>query len=179
MFKLTMKSNATTCMAPPFDTNPLTRMWCLVTTFRILVYNLPKYVKLAELAMVQIVGSVEDKRYFFTLAFMKSRLCNMLITHLPLVCTMVLHYVKFSICKMYWTMANNMSLILLWWLSNGKYDKCNYWAYFGIIELCKILYQTLVNSILINNFFCMMLPCFTHLPIYLYANLIHFIGHLC
>jgi hypothetical protein len=80
-----MKSNATTCMAPPFDTNPLMRMWCLVTTFWILVYKFPKYVKLVELAMVQIVGSVEDERCFFTLAFMKSKLCNMLITHLPLV----------------------------------------------------------------------------------------------
>jgi hypothetical protein len=26
MFKLTMKSNLTACMVPPFDTNPLTRM---------------------------------------------------------------------------------------------------------------------------------------------------------
>jgi hypothetical protein len=88
MFKLIMKSNATTCMAPTFDTNPLTRMWCLVTTFRILVYNFPKYVKLTELAMVQIVGSVEDERCFFTLAFMKSELCNMFITHSPLVVLM-------------------------------------------------------------------------------------------
>ncbi len=29
LFKLTMKSNAVACMVPPFDTNPLTRMWCL------------------------------------------------------------------------------------------------------------------------------------------------------
>ncbi len=32
MFKLTMKSNATTCMTPNFDSNPLTKMWHLVTT---------------------------------------------------------------------------------------------------------------------------------------------------
>ncbi len=32
MFKLTMKSNATMCMAPPFDLNPSTKMWCLVIT---------------------------------------------------------------------------------------------------------------------------------------------------
>ncbi len=34
MFKLTMRSNVAACMVPPFDTNPLTKMWCLVTTFQ-------------------------------------------------------------------------------------------------------------------------------------------------
>jgi hypothetical protein len=42
-------------------------------------------VKLAEMTMVQIVGSVEDERCFSTLAFMKLKLCNKLTTHLPLV----------------------------------------------------------------------------------------------
>ncbi len=68
-----MKSNATACMAPPFDTNPLTKMWRLVTTSQVLVCSFPKYVKLVEMAMVQIVGNVEDEHYFFTLAFMKSK----------------------------------------------------------------------------------------------------------
>jgi hypothetical protein len=35
MFKLTMKSNEVVCMAPLFYLNPLTKMWCLVTTFQI------------------------------------------------------------------------------------------------------------------------------------------------
>jgi hypothetical protein len=52
MFKLTMKSNATTCMVTPFDTNPLTRIWCLVTRSQILPSNFLEYVKLVELAMV-------------------------------------------------------------------------------------------------------------------------------
>jgi hypothetical protein len=52
MFKLTMKSNVTNCLAPSFDTNPLNRMWCLVTTFCILVANFLEYVKLVELAML-------------------------------------------------------------------------------------------------------------------------------
>jgi hypothetical protein len=52
MFKLTMKSNVAACMAPPFDLNPLTKMWCLVTTSRLLSFNFLKYVKLVELAMV-------------------------------------------------------------------------------------------------------------------------------
>ncbi len=60
-------------MAPPFDLNPLTKMWHLVTTFRILSFSFLKYVKLVELAMVQIVGNMEDERRFSTLAFMKSK----------------------------------------------------------------------------------------------------------
>jgi len=69
-----MKANATMCVAPPFDLNPLTKMWCLVTTFRVLSFSFLEYVKLVELAMVQIVGNMEDERCFFTLTFMKSKL---------------------------------------------------------------------------------------------------------
>jgi hypothetical protein len=54
-------------------------------TFRILVYSFLEFVKLIELAMVQIVGSVEDKRCFSMLAILKSKLQNVFTTHLPLV----------------------------------------------------------------------------------------------
>ncbi len=37
------------------------------------------------MAMVQIMGSMKDERCFSMLAFMKSKLRNMLTTHLPLV----------------------------------------------------------------------------------------------
>jgi hypothetical protein len=37
------------------------------------------------MAMLQIVGSVEDESCFSMLTFMKSKLCNKLTTHLPLV----------------------------------------------------------------------------------------------
>jgi hypothetical protein len=84
-----MKSNATAFMAPPFGTNPLTKMWHLVTTSWVFICNFLEYVKLVEMAMVQIVGNVKDRRNFFTLAFMKSNLCNMLTTHLPLVVRML------------------------------------------------------------------------------------------
>jgi hypothetical protein len=40
------------------------------------------------MAMVQIVGNVKNGCNFSTLAFMKSKLCNMLTTHLPLVVRM-------------------------------------------------------------------------------------------
>ncbi len=52
MFKFTIKSNVATCMTPPFDLNPLTKMWCLVTTFQVLSCSFLEYLKLVELAMV-------------------------------------------------------------------------------------------------------------------------------
>ncbi len=56
MFKLMMKSNVIACMAPPFDSNPFTKMWHLVITFRVLICNFLEYVKLAKMAMVQNSG---------------------------------------------------------------------------------------------------------------------------
>jgi hypothetical protein len=91
MFKFTMRLNVAACMVPPFDTNSLTRMWHLVTTFRILFSSFLEYVKLVELAMVQIIGNVEDERCLSTLAFMKSKLHNKFTTHLPIVVRMLAH----------------------------------------------------------------------------------------
>jgi len=54
----------------------------------IFFFNFPDYVKLAKLAnlaMVQIVNNVEDEKCFSILAFMKSKLRNKFIIHLPLV----------------------------------------------------------------------------------------------
>jgi len=45
----------------------------------------PEYVKLVKLTMMQIVGKMKNEKYFFILAFTKSKLCNRLITHLPFV----------------------------------------------------------------------------------------------
>jgi hypothetical protein len=41
--------------------------------------------KLVELAMVQIIGSIEDEQYFSTLTIMKTKLRNLLTKHLELV----------------------------------------------------------------------------------------------
>jgi hypothetical protein len=41
--------------------------------------------KIAELAVVTVFGSVEDERTFSTLSFIKNKLRNRLSTHLPLV----------------------------------------------------------------------------------------------
>jgi hypothetical protein len=43
--------------------------------------------------MVQVIGNVEDESCFSTLAFMKSKLHNILTTHLPLVVRMFAQHV--------------------------------------------------------------------------------------
>jgi hypothetical protein len=78
-------------MVPPFDTNPLTMMWHLVITSQILVSNFLEYIKLVELAMVQIIGNMEDEKCLLTLVFMKSKLHNKFTIHFPIVVCM-LHY---------------------------------------------------------------------------------------
>jgi hypothetical protein len=47
-----MKLNVALRMALPFDINPLTIMWCPMTTSQILFSNSFEYMKLVELAMV-------------------------------------------------------------------------------------------------------------------------------
>jgi hypothetical protein len=66
-------------------------MWRLLIASQVLVCSFLKYVKLVEMAIVQIVGNVKDECCFFTLAFMKSKLRNKLTTHLPLVVWMFAH----------------------------------------------------------------------------------------
>jgi hypothetical protein len=114
MFKFTMKSNAASCMKPPFHTNPLTHMWHLVTTSWILVSSFLEYVKLVKLTMVQIVYNVEDERCFSTLAFMKSKLYDMLTIHLPIV-----------VCMLHNSFIHWKNFHMLNVLSNGKQHDTN------------------------------------------------------
>jgi hypothetical protein len=55
-----MKLNVATCMAPPFDINPLTKMWRLVTSFQVFVCSFLKYVKLVEMAIDALLSSLLD-----------------------------------------------------------------------------------------------------------------------
>jgi hypothetical protein len=63
-----MNSNAIACITPFSHLNSLTKMWHLQITFQVLSFSFLEYVKLVELAMVQIIDIVENERYFFTLA---------------------------------------------------------------------------------------------------------------
>jgi diadenosine tetraphosphate (Ap4A) HIT family hydrolase len=70
-----MNHDPRTCMTTLFDLNPLTKIWCLVITSQILVSSFFECVKLAKLAIVHIIGNVEDEICFL----MKSKFHNRLI----------------------------------------------------------------------------------------------------
>jgi hypothetical protein len=60
-------------MQKPFDVNPLTKLWRTFSSSQILVKKIPKYIKLVEFTIVQVIGLVEDYRYFSRLTFMKTK----------------------------------------------------------------------------------------------------------
>jgi hypothetical protein len=66
--------------------NPLTRLWQTLDANTTLVGQFPEYIKLAQLAMIYVLGSVEDERCFSFLTFLKDKLRNRLASdHLSLV----------------------------------------------------------------------------------------------
>jgi len=75
-------------MAKPLDVNPLTWLWHILLTFRVFACSFLEYFKLAEIAMVQMFGSVENEQCFIFLAFCKSKLHNRFTINLDLVVIM-------------------------------------------------------------------------------------------
>ena len=82
LFKLTMKSHAHSAMAEPRDANPVTKLWQKVGTNGLLLNWLSEFIKVAEIAITAVLGSVEDEWMFSNLAFIKSKLRNRLGVHL-------------------------------------------------------------------------------------------------
>jgi transcriptional antiterminator len=71
--------------------NLVIRMWLKIQFSPLLILKLSEYIKVVEIAMVQIFGLVEDERTFNNLAFMKNKLHNRLTTHLNLCVRMFTH----------------------------------------------------------------------------------------
>ncbi len=88
MFKLAMKSNVCTAMAKLIDVNPLTHLWHTFSTSKLFVYSFPKYFKLVEITMVQVISNIKDEQCFISLASYNFKLCNQLTTNLGLVLRM-------------------------------------------------------------------------------------------
>jgi hypothetical protein len=64
-----MKSNVVAAIKAPFYVNPLTRLWRTLEDSHILkVFEIFKW---AKIAMMQILGLVEDEQTFSILSFMK------------------------------------------------------------------------------------------------------------
>ena len=58
--------------------NPLTKLWRSLACNKALIWNFPEFAKLAEIAIVQVLGSVEDERTFSSLSFLKDKSRNRL-----------------------------------------------------------------------------------------------------
>jgi hypothetical protein len=80
-----MKSNNHGALHPPFDYNPTTKMWAQLVAIVIVAHKLLKFLKLMEIAIIMVVGNVEDERTFSIVNFIKSTFFNCLATHLDLV----------------------------------------------------------------------------------------------
>jgi hypothetical protein len=52
--------------------NPITRLWHKLLASPILSHKLLKYMKLTEIAIFQVLGSVENEHMFSTFNFMKN-----------------------------------------------------------------------------------------------------------
>jgi hypothetical protein len=88
MFKQCMRENAPSMMSRPFKVNPVTRMWLSIDSNSFLRHALSEYVKLVEIDICMVLGSVQDERTFSTVTFLKTKVRNRLTTHLPLVVDM-------------------------------------------------------------------------------------------
>jgi hypothetical protein len=69
-----MTNNVKLAMQKLFDVNPITKLWRTLTSFQILKNKILEYIELVELAIVQIIGFVEDEHCFSMLNFMKTKL---------------------------------------------------------------------------------------------------------
>jgi hypothetical protein len=83
-------------MVEPKNENPLTKLWRQLATSNLLVVRFYKFMKLAKLVIVQVIGSVEDELFFSTLSFTKSMLWNQLVGHLNIAIHMFIQdfYIK-------------------------------------------------------------------------------------
>jgi hypothetical protein len=78
LFKLAVLSNAQAAMESLDTLNPLTHLWQMLDANTALAKSFSEYVKLAQIAMIHVLGSVEDERCFSSLNFLKDKLRNRL-----------------------------------------------------------------------------------------------------
>jgi hypothetical protein len=80
LFKLSMVSNSMAMLEPPFDVNPVSRLWRMLDANIALASQFSEYVKLAQIALVHVLGSIEDERCFSSLTFLKDKVRNRLVS---------------------------------------------------------------------------------------------------
>jgi len=86
MFKLAKFLNSLAAMEPPFLVNPLTKLWRCLDANSALAKSFSQYVKLAKIAMIYVLGFVEDEHCFSSkLSFLKDKIRNRLNANLGVV----------------------------------------------------------------------------------------------
>jgi hypothetical protein len=80
-----MKENFASMLKKPFNENPVTYMWRCIYNNSLLWHSLSEFIKVAEIGICLVLGSVQDKRTLSCVTFMKTKVRNRLTTHLPLV----------------------------------------------------------------------------------------------
>ncbi len=89
MFRLAMKTNWSTTMSRPFSINPLTRIWQQLGANTILLAGFPEYFKLAEIAIVLVLGSVERQKDVFYVWLCKEQSTKQINRSFGIVCSNV------------------------------------------------------------------------------------------
>jgi hypothetical protein len=74
--------------ANPIIVNPLTRIWQVIKAPQVLSHSFLEFLKLVEIAMVHVLGFVEDEHCFSFASFFKTKLCNCLDPRLELAIAM-------------------------------------------------------------------------------------------
>lgn len=69
-------------MFPLYDVNALTKVWRVVDSNNNLMLNFGEFMKLAEMAIVHIIGFVEDGCIFSSIGFLKLKLKKNLDKHI-------------------------------------------------------------------------------------------------
>jgi len=121
MFKIIMRFNAKATLGPPNIINPLTKMWRIISHFTILSPNVSEYVKLTKIAMIQVLGSVEDEQVFNNLDFIKTKIHNWLINNLASLCVFTCLGNQFLQCIIFlmmklWGFDNQRNVDMPWML---------------------------------------------------------------
>ena len=97
LFKMAMVANSPWAMEPPtigLDAskpllNPVTKLWRRLDANSTLLTSFPEYIKLAQITLIHLLGSVEDKRAFSSVTLLKNKVQNRLDgEHLSLVIRM-------------------------------------------------------------------------------------------
>ncbi len=119
LFKLTMKSKATQTMVEivalafnkinPTNINPLTCMWQVIHASQLLSNVFREYLKVVKIAIVHVLGFVEDEGYFNFVAFLKNKVWNRLNNHLQVVVSMYaqkkIHTSQLSLWRYLWNVV--------------------------------------------------------------------------